>query len=56
MRDLILIVVKVKQCSGRSQRYRFRSSERSERIHLNSNESKNAVVRVVRYFILIVVK
>ena len=33
VRDFILIVVKVKQCSERSQRYRFKSSgvkQRSE--------------------------
>ena len=46
VRDFILIVMKVKQCSERSQRYRFKSSEekqRSERSHIfpfNSNEVK----------------
>ena len=39
------MVVKVKHCS-----------ERSQRIHLNSSESKNNVVSVVRYFISTVVK
>ena len=62
VRDFILIVVKVKQCSERSQRYHFKSSEVKQRsecselIHLNSSESKNTVVSVVRYFILTGVK
>ena len=60
-RDLILIVVKRKQFSEHSQRYRFRSSEvkqRSEsshRIDFNSTKSKNTAVSVVRYFILVIV-
>ena len=45
VRDFILIVVKVKQ-----------RSERSQIFHFNSSESKNTVVSVVRYFILVVVK
>ena len=44
VRDFILIVVKVKQCSERSQRF-----------HFNSSESKNTVVSVVRDFILVIV-
>ena len=31
-------------------------SERSQIFHFNSSESKNTVVRVVRYFSLVVVK
>ena len=31
-------------------------SERSQIFHFNSSESKNTVVSVVRYFILVVVK
>ena len=56
------MVVKVKQCSKRSHRYQFKSSEakqrieRSQRIHFNSSESKNTVVSVVRYFIVELVK
>ena len=62
VRDFILIVVKVKQHSERSQRYHFKSSkvkqrnERSQRIPFNSSESKNTVVSVVIYFILVAVK
>ena len=71
VRDFILIVMKVKQRSQRSQRFPFNSSEvsvvsvlsgekqpseHSQRYHFNSSESKNTVVRVVRYFILVVVK
>ena len=61
VRDLILIVVKVKQCSERSQRYHFKSSEvkqrseRSQRIHFNSSKSKNTVASVVRHFIFVIV-
>ena len=61
VRDFILIVVKVKHCSEHSQRYPFKSSEikqhsqTSQGIHLNSSESKNTVVSVVRYFILVIV-
>ena len=54
--------IEVNQCSERSQRYYFKSSEvkqcseRSQRIHFNSSLSKNTIVSVVRYFILVVVK
>ena len=62
VRDFILILVKVKHCSERSQRYHFKSSEvkqrneRSQKIHFNSGESKNTVMSVGRYFLLVVVK
>ena len=61
IRDLILIVVKGKQCSEHSQRYPFKSSEvkqcseSSHRIDFDSTESKNTAVSVVRYFILVIV-
>ena len=48
VRDLILIVVKVKQPSGRIQRFPFNSSEVKQRsecsqiFHFNSGESKTA--------------
>ena len=48
VRDFILIVVKLKQCSKRNHRYQFNSSEvkqrseRSQRIHFNSSEIKTA--------------
>ena len=44
VRDFILRAVKVKQCSERNQRYHFKSSE-----------SKNTIVSVFRYFILVIV-
>ena len=53
VRDFILMVVKVKQCSKRSHKYQFKSSEvkqrieHSQRIHFNISESKNSVVSVV---------
>ena len=71
VRAFILIVVKVKQGIKRSQRFPFNNSEvsvvsvlseekqrseYSQRYHFNSSESKNTVVGVVRYFILVVVK
>ena len=71
VRAFILIVVKVKQGIKRSQRFPFNNSEvsvvsvlseekqrseYSQRCHFNSSESKNTVVGVVRYFILVVVK
>ena len=71
VRDLILIVVKVKERIKRSQRFPFNSSdvsamsvlseekqrrERSQRFHFKSSESENTVWSVVRYFILVVVK
>ena len=48
VRDFILIVVKVKQCSERSQIFLFNSSEvkrcseYSQRFHFNSHDSKTA--------------
>ena len=71
VRDFILIAVKVKQRIERSQRCPFNNSEvsvvsvlseekqrsvHSQRYHFNSSESKNIVVSVVRYLLLIVVK
>ena len=46
VRDFIVIVVKVKQCCRRSQRYHFKSSEveqrseRSQKLHFNSSEER----------------
>ena len=71
VRDFILIVVKVKQRIERSQRFPFNNSEvsvvsvlseekqrsvHSQRYHFNRSESKNTVVSVVRYLLLIGVK
>ena len=61
----------IKQRNEHSQRFPFNScevnvvsvlseekqrSERIQRFHFNSSESKNTVVSVVRYFILVAVK
>ena len=68
---LVSVVSEVKQRNERSQRFSFNSSEvsvvsvlseekqcseRIQRFHFNSGESKNTVVSVVRYSILVVVK
>ena len=60
-KDFILIVVKVKLCSERGQRYHFKNSEvkqcseRTQRFNFNSSESKNTILSVVIYFILLTV-
>ena len=71
VKDFVLIVVKAKQRSERSEKFPFNSTEvsvvsvlseekqrneSSQRFHFDSSDSKNTVVSVVSYFIFVVVK